>query len=84
MIRETIDCTIAPTGAVAEEAIEEGELKPEIGVAKSANLNGNGASKPSKVKFNGSKLVEKYGEDWWNGVLKYLGYNEQELITVKP
>jgi hypothetical protein len=26
--------------------------------------------------------LEKPGEEWWSGVLKYLGYNGQELITV--
>jgi hypothetical protein len=40
MVRETEQCTIAPTGQVVEEAILEGELKPEIGVAKAGNLNG--------------------------------------------
>jgi hypothetical protein len=53
MVRAILDCTIAATEQVVSEAIFEGELKPEIGVAKSANLNGTSASKPSKVKFTG-------------------------------
>jgi hypothetical protein len=85
MIRSTLDCTIAANQQIVAEGIFEGELKPEIGVAKSANLNGTSASKPSKVKFNApNKPVETIGEQWWSGVLKYLGYNEQEVITVKP
>jgi hypothetical protein len=88
MIRETADCTIAANGQVEAEAIAEGELKPEIGVAKSANLNGTKAAAPSKMKFQGASTgpihSELAGEETWIGELKYLGYNEQEVVTVKP
>jgi hypothetical protein len=88
MVRETQDCTVSSTGQVVAEAIVEGELKPEIGVAKTANLNGSSAGAPSQAKFNGaatgamrSKLA---GAETWMGNLKYLGYFHQEVITVKP
>jgi hypothetical protein len=88
MIRETEDCMVRSTGQVVAEAIIEGELKPEIGVAKIGNLNGNGASKPSKEFFENKGTGETHsslaGETTLFGELKYLGYNEQELITVKP
>jgi hypothetical protein len=88
MIRETEDCMVSSTGQVVLEAIDEGELKPEIGVAKIGNLNGNGASKPSKEFFENKGTGETHsslaGETTLFGELKYLGYNEQELITVKP
>jgi hypothetical protein len=88
MMRETVDCTIPPSGTVAEEAELEGELKPEIGVAKSGNLNGSGAATPSQAKFNfastGAVHSRLAGEETWQGNLKYLGYFHQEVITVKP
>jgi hypothetical protein len=88
MIRETDACIVSSTGQMALVAIAEGELKPEIGAAKIGNLNGNGASKPSKVVFDkaGTGALEsaEVGPEPWEGQLKYLGYNEQELITVKP
>jgi hypothetical protein len=94
MIRETEDCTIAATGQPVVEAIAEGELKPEIGVAKLTNLNGTSAERPSKVHFGtatcpgGGVLCPLHstagGEGTWVGTLQYLGYNDQELITVRP
>jgi hypothetical protein len=87
-MRETEICEIASTKEPVITAISEGELKPEIGVAKSGNLNGSAAAKPSTVKFSGASTEamhsEQVGETTYNGQLKYLGYFEQELITVKP
>jgi hypothetical protein len=97
MIRMTVDCTIAANQQVVAETIFEGELKPEIGAAKNGNTNGTSASKPSSVRFGagakcpggGAELCPLHssivvGGGTWTGSLKYLGYNEQELITVKP
>jgi hypothetical protein len=92
MVRMTIDCTIAPTGQIAQEAIFEGELKPEIGAAKTGNLNGTSAGAPSQAKFNGASTgglnsqLCPLGEpcNHSSGNVKYLGYFHQELITVKP
>jgi hypothetical protein len=88
MIRETQICEISSTKDAILTVISEGELKPEIGVAKSGNLNGTGAAKPSSVKFSeastGTLHSELAGPATYTGSLKYLGYNEQELITVKP
>jgi hypothetical protein len=88
MIRETADCLIAPTGQVAVEAIFEGELKPEIGVTKTGNLNGKSATRPSQVNFSGASTGALHsqvaGELTLTGNLKFVGYNELELITVKP
>jgi hypothetical protein len=88
MIRATVICEIAVNQSPVETAIFEGELKPEIGVAKSGNLNGTAASKPSTAKFEGPGTgalhSEVAGEGTNKGSVKYLGYFEQELITVKP
>jgi hypothetical protein len=94
MIRETVDCTLAANQMVVAEAIHEGELKPEIGIAKAGNLNGTTAAKPSTFKFSGAstgclnvaanRSCALGGQDTFTGSLKYLGYDEQELITVKP
>jgi hypothetical protein len=84
MIRETVICEVAVNQSPVETAIGEGELKPEIGLAKSGNLNGNQAGKPSTIKFSGASTGALGGQDTFSGSLKYLGYNEQELITVKP
>jgi hypothetical protein len=88
MIRVRDECEVAATEQVIGGAIFEGELNPEIGVAKIANLNGNGASKPSQVNFRGVSTGELHsmsaGTATYSGPLKYLGYNEEELITVKP
>jgi hypothetical protein len=88
MMRETQICEIAATKEAFFTFIFEGEYKPEIGKAKTANLNGTSASKPSLVKFEGASTGELHseagGEGPAMGSLKYLGYNEQELITVKP
>jgi hypothetical protein len=88
MIVATVDCTVAANQQVVAEAIFEGELKPEIGAAKAGNLNGTTASKPSSAKFSaastGALHSELAGEGTNTGSVKYLGYNEQELITVKP
>jgi hypothetical protein len=74
MIRETVDYTVAATGQVLAEAIFEGELKPEIGVAKIGNLNGGMASKPSKAFFEGAGTGAMHssvgGEGNWIGELK--------------
>jgi hypothetical protein len=88
MWRQTADCTLSSTGQVLSEAIFEGELKPEIGVAKTGNLNGISAGAPSQGKFNGASTgalhSSQAGADTWMGNLKYLGYFHQEVITVKP
>jgi hypothetical protein len=88
MIRETYSCEVAATKQVIESFIVEGELKPEIGLAKSGNLNGSAAAKPSVIKFEGAWTGALHsavaGENTAKGSLKYLGYFEQELITVKP
>jgi hypothetical protein len=88
MFRKTRECTIAPTGQVASELIYEGELKPEIGVAKTGNLNGSSAGVPSQFKFNGASTGLLHSESGFvgqfSGNLKYLGYFHQEVITVKP
>jgi hypothetical protein len=88
MIRATIQCEIAPSKTPVITAVFEGELKPEIGVAKEGNLNGSGASKPSIALFNGPSTgaleSEVGGSGTNNGQVKFLGYNEQELIQVKP
>jgi hypothetical protein len=88
MWRETEICEAAPTKEAVLTAIWEGELKPEIGLAKSGNLNGTTPAKPSQIKFNGAGTEtldsEVGGEGPAQGSVKYLGYFEQELITVKP
>jgi hypothetical protein len=88
MIRANVLCEVAANGQVVADAVFEGELKPEIGVAKTANLNGTKASAPSRAKFNGASTgalhSELFGEGTNSGEVKYLGYNEQEVITVKP
>jgi hypothetical protein len=89
MMRQTTSCEIASTKAVAFAFIYEGEYKPEIGVAKVGNLNGVMAAKPSKVHFEGAGTGALHSQEGGEpgtatGNLKYLGYNEQELITVKP
>jgi hypothetical protein len=87
MMRGTEDCTVSSTGQVAAEFIFEGELKPEIGVAKTANLNGNSAGSPSQFKFNGASTgalrSKQAPEGPWRGNEKYLGYFHQEVITVQ-
>jgi hypothetical protein len=87
MIHETEDCSVSSTGQVVSEAIVEGELKPEIGVAKTTNLNGSSAGSPSQAKFNGASTGALHskvaGEETWLGNLKYLGYFHQEVITVQ-
>jgi hypothetical protein len=91
MIRWTEDCTIAPTQQVVTEAIFEGEIKPEIGVAKTGNLNGTSAGVPSQFKFNGASTGGVHSQvcplscsGTSSGNVKYLGYFHQEMITVKP
>jgi hypothetical protein len=89
MMRETQVCEVDATKEAVAEIPWEGELKPEIGVAKQGNLNGMKALSPSTAKFSDKStgtLHSKEGgsEGTWSGSLKYLGYNEQEVITVKP
>jgi hypothetical protein len=89
MMRMTDECQIAPTEQVgAAGPIFEGELKPEIGAAKKGNVNGTSAAKPSSMRFEAASTGELHsktaGNATYTGPLKYLGYNEQELITVKP
>jgi hypothetical protein len=88
MIRVRDECEIAATEQVgAAGPVFEGELKPEIGVAKTANLNGNSAGAPSQAKFNGVSTGELHstsGNAIYSDNLKYLGYFHQEVITVKP
>jgi hypothetical protein len=103
MIRASEVCRVLSTGQVVVKSLPyEGELKPEIGAAKTGNLNGANSAKPSQFSFNGSStggllsepvcLLNMEGPPFVygpcvsraTGSLKYLGYNEQELITVKP
>jgi hypothetical protein len=88
MIRAQVICEVAVNQSPVATANFEGELKPEIGVAKSGNLNGSTASKPSSAKFSGASTgalqSEVAGPGTNSGSVKYLGYFEQELITVKP
>jgi hypothetical protein len=88
MIRATIGCEIIASKTPVISAVFEGELKPEVGRAKSGNLNGVSASKPSHAGFSGASTgalhSELAGEGTNNGIVKFLGYNEQELITVLP
>jgi hypothetical protein len=87
MIRATEVCKLQSTGQVIFESLFEGELKPEIGVAKSGNLNGTKASAPSQFKFNGASTgalrSKEAGSGTWLGNEKYLGYFHQELIAVQ-
>jgi hypothetical protein len=89
MIRGTEPCVVSSTGQVVIEEIYEGELKPEIGVAKTGNLNGTSAGVPSQFKFNGASTGALHSQSaafggMWMGNEKYLGYFRQEVITVKP
>jgi hypothetical protein len=88
MIRATIECQIVPTKTTATRAVFEGELKPEIGVAKAANLNGTSAASPSLARFNGASTgalhSEVASEGTNTGITKFLGYFHQDVITVKP
>jgi hypothetical protein len=82
-------CEILPSEEAGGEAILETELNPEIGIAKGGNLNGTTPGKPSTFKFAGASTgtLESLfaGKTTYNtGSVKYLGYNEQEVITVKP
>jgi len=88
MIRATVGCEIAASKTPVVEAIFEGELKPEVGAAKGGNVNGTSASKPSIARFNGPSTgalpSSLAGEGTNLGQVKFIGYNEQEIITVKP
>jgi hypothetical protein len=87
MWRETQICEVPSTSQHLFDVIYEGEYKPEIGVAKTGNLNGTSAGSPSQVKFNGAatgELHSNVGTGTGAGNLKYLGYFHQEVITVKP
>jgi hypothetical protein len=88
MMRETFICEVPATGEQVMSLLWEGEYKPEIGVAKTGNLNGTSAAVPSQVKFNGKATgglhSKEGGESQALANLKYLGYFHQELITVKP
>jgi hypothetical protein len=87
MIRVADSCDIAPETETGFAEFE-GELQPEIGEAKSANLNGNSAGVPSQAKFSGVFTNELHsssaGNATYEGNLKYLGYSHEEVITVKP
>jgi hypothetical protein len=88
MIRATVGCEIVASKTPVIEAIFEGELKPEVGAAKGGNVNGTAPSKPSIARFNGPSTGALHssvaGEGTNLGQVKFLGYNEQELITVRP
>src|SRR5262249_41647767 len=71
MIRVKERCEIAATETAGSEAIFEGELKPEIGVAKTGNLNGISASVPSQAKFNGASTGALHSTAGGEGV--YFG-----------
>jgi hypothetical protein len=86
MLRETQICEVPSTSQHLFDVIYEGEYKPEIGVAKTGNLNGTKAGAPSQFKFNGASTGELHsnvGTSTGQGNLKYLGYFHQELITVQ-
>jgi hypothetical protein len=86
LIRETNTCEVSSTKEALIAAIYEGEYKPEIGAAKKGNLNGTSGAKPSAMRFEGNSTgvlhSQATGEANGLGSVKYLGYNEQELITV--
>jgi hypothetical protein len=88
MIRVADSCDIPPEIEGGSPTEFEGELQPEIGVAKTGNLNGTSATAPSQAKFNGASTNELHSSSvssaTYLGNLKYLGYFHQELITVKP
>jgi hypothetical protein len=88
MVRATIECEIVASKTPVVTAVFEGELKPEIGVAKSGNLNGASPAVPSQARFNGvstGALHSSVGGEGTNfGQVKFLGYFHQEIITVKP
>jgi hypothetical protein len=88
MWRETEFCEVPSTKQHVFDVVYEGEYKPEIGVAKTGNLNGTSATAPSQVKFNsaptGALQSKEAGPGTGQGNLKYLGYFHQEVITVKP
>jgi hypothetical protein len=88
MVRATIGCEIVVNKTPVISAVFEGELKPEVGRAKSGNLNGVSSGKPSHAGFSGASTgalhSEVGGEGTNNGIVKFLGYNEQELISVLP
>ena len=88
MLRETQICEVPSTSQHLFDEIYEGEYKPEIGVAKTGNLNGPSAGSPSQGKFNGASTgavhSKEAGEGQWRGNEKYEGYFHQEVITVKP
>src|SRR5262249_5009165 len=88
MIRLADSCDIPPEIEGGSPAEFEGELQPEIGLAKTGNLNGTSAAIPSQAKFHGASTNELHSSTFssatYEGNLKYLGYNHQEVITVKP
>jgi hypothetical protein len=88
MIRATLTCEIAASKTPVLVVEFEGELKPEVGLSKSGTLNGTKPTSPSRARFNaastGALHSEVAGEGTNVGEVKYLGYNEQEVITVKP
>jgi hypothetical protein len=88
MIRISQACEIAASETPLNQFTSEGELKPEIGVAFKGNMNGTSPGKPSFYTFQGPSTEALHsmavGLVTYTNSLKYLGYNEQELITVKP
>jgi YVTN family beta-propeller protein len=86
MIRTTISCSIPSLKTVASEAIYEGALEPEVGEAFNGAFNGLSAAKPSEAHFagmaTGSLHSEAGGEIFYEGNVKYLGYNSQAVIGV--
>jgi len=84
MIVANIICSVPALGElVLANALFEGELTPEAGGA----LNGTSASKPSKTRFAGATTgalhSELAGLGVNTGLVKIMGYNGQETITVK-
>ncbi len=58
-----------------------GSIWPYVG----PGWNGTAPSKPSEMSFDGQasgSLTGEIGEAWFDGSLKYLGYNGQELLSV--
>jgi hypothetical protein len=88
MLRETAICEVPSTKQQVVATVYEGELKPEIGLAKAGNLNGSSAGSPSQFKFNGTSTGQLHSKEGGEpgtvmGNLKYLGYFHQEVITVQ-
>ncbi len=89
MVR-TVSCETPPgyePSIVLFSETLEGQLEPEIGAAAAGTLNGTSASKPAGIRYAGSSSgalhAQLGGEATSSGMVKYMGYNGQEILTVK-